>query len=165
MKDASPAFQNDGAFQFAADFGYQTQTPVWAGELAAGVLLDSPTRYAPHVPSRAYTGELVAAVSLESPTAGKRATGYDGSGVWEIPRPRHYAYTGELVAVVDLDAPTRRTRRPRPVPPRRYAVVGVIAIAGTGGAWASPARALDYVADVLVPDDEDALLALLGGRE
>lgn len=193
MRDATPAFQpdrGDGGFQLAGDRGFQTQTPVWAGALGLVAGLDSPSRfahqdattgalglvvaldaqveYAPAaLPEREYVGDLAVVVGLTAKTTGPLRPDVPGGGRGIYMLPLRWVVEGDLAVVVALASPTRFTRRPAPrqLPRRRrYAVAGALAPAGASS-WAARTWALDYVRDVVVPDDEEALQLLLGGGQ
>lgn len=137
MADDAPGYQSDGAFQLAADFGFQT-TGLPANRIVAdlGLVL-----------------ALDATItSRPGPPPGPRPP----TAVW-VPRRRQRRrdrIAAALGLVLALDA--RITSRP---PPRRRDRLPAELEAGDPQ-WAATWRSFDVVAEVLWPEEEEWLALL-----
>ena len=166
MRFASPAFQPDrdglGGFQLAEDGGFQTQTPAWIGNASVVLNGTSPTALSVYAPHHAYVGDARVVVAASAITHGPRPS-FGGGVIWTM--PLHWRVEGDARVVVAASARTafRRGRAPRALRPaaQRHTVQGC-----ASAAIASTARCRfhDYVREVVLPDDEDVLVLLMGGR-
>jgi hypothetical protein len=167
MRDARPAFQHDGAFQFAQDAGFDT-TPARAPlALPVVVTFDAPSAFVSAVPRG--TLDLAVVVTFAVTSRGPVEEFGGGVGVWQIPRRRRYAADLEVAAVVTWDPsarfhPAPRRRRPAMPHARRRRVGHADAAVESVLSYHAPARGYDYVREFVVPDDDDVLL-LVGGRQ
>ena len=162
MRDARPGFQHDGAFQFAADAGFDT-TPARAPlDLGLVVTFDAPSAFVSTVPRGALDLTLVVTFAVTSRGPVEEFTG--GGGVWEFPLRRGYRDTLEVAAVVTWDPASRfhaaPVRRRRPAMPRaRRRRVGRADVAVESRlTYHAPARGYEYLRDFVIPEDDDALV-------
>ena len=168
MIDASPAFQPDRpgspGFQLAENAGFQTQIPVLVADLDAVVTLDATANFVAGGPYHAVVAELDAVVTLDALVQFRpSAPPFAGGGVWTMPLVRREE--ADLLAVVTLDAAVSfRRGAPRAIrpTPRRHAVVSVCSARGI--TVDAQVQFRDYVRDVVIPDDEEVLVLLMGGR-
>lgn len=135
------------------------------GALAARALLASPSTLTLAPGARTYTGLLSAVVQLASPASGQRPQPQPPviSWVWTI--PLRWRWTGDLAIEVGLTsrstfrraAPKQPVRLKRPIPLHRHISPAHL---GVRVGLKADARVYDYVAEAILPDDDEVLAVL-----